>query len=139
MGRLWVAAVECNYQEVNRQHKEQIIHGLNDKSMIEEIIKELTTEKIDDHITCGGVLTWAKSVEAQRAQVAVLNTITKYPEKSRKAEQKYQCTRAAHHDNHADTLVGHTHQDNAQHMARCAQRATKLDLSAECAKVGKAG
>ena len=28
--RLWVAAVECNYQEVNRQLKEQFIHGLND-------------------------------------------------------------------------------------------------------------
>ena len=42
MGRLWVAAVECNYQEVNRQLKEQFVHGLNNKSMLEEIIKELT-------------------------------------------------------------------------------------------------
>ena len=31
MGRLCVAAVECNYQEVDRQLKEQFIHGLNDK------------------------------------------------------------------------------------------------------------
>ena len=45
MGRLQVAAVECNYQEVNRQLNEQFIHGLNDKCMLEEIIKELTTAK----------------------------------------------------------------------------------------------
>ena len=51
-----------------------------------------------------------------------------YPEKSRNAEQKYQCSRAAQHDNHADTVVGHTHQDNAQHMARHAWSATKLDI-----------
>ena len=42
MGRLQVATVECNYQEVNRQLKEQFINGPNDKCMLEEIIKELT-------------------------------------------------------------------------------------------------
>ena len=39
MGRLHKAAVVCNYQEVDRQLKEQFIHGLNDKYMLEEIIK----------------------------------------------------------------------------------------------------
>ena len=53
MGRLCVAAVECNYQEVNRQLKEQFIQGLNDKSMLKEIIKVLTTAKNNDHITSG--------------------------------------------------------------------------------------
>ena len=72
MGRLQVAAVECNYQEVDRQLKEQFIHGLNNKCMLEEIIKELTATKNDDHITSGGVLAWAKRVEAQRAKVGVL-------------------------------------------------------------------
>ena len=76
IGRLCIAAVECNHQEVNRQLKEQSIHGLNDKSMLEEKIKEMTTAKNDDHITSGGVLAWAKRVEAQRAKVAVLKTIT---------------------------------------------------------------
>ena len=76
MGTLCVAAVVCNYQEVDRQLKEQFMHGLNDKGMLEEIIKELTTTKNDDHITSGGVLAWAKRVEAQRGQVAVLNTLT---------------------------------------------------------------
>ena len=41
MGRLHVVAVECNYREVDRQLKEQFIHGLNDRCMLEEIIKEL--------------------------------------------------------------------------------------------------
>ena len=76
MGRLRVAAVKCNYQEVDRQLKEQFIYGLNDKCMLEEIIKELTATKNDDSITSGSVLACAKRVETQRAQVAVLNTLT---------------------------------------------------------------
>ena len=76
MGRLHIAAVECNYQEVDRQLKEHFIHGLKDKHMQEEIIKELTATNNDDHITSGGVLAWAKRVEAQRAKAAVLNTLT---------------------------------------------------------------
>ena len=60
MGRLHIAAVEYNYQKVDRQFKEQFIHGLNDKHMMEEFIKELTVTKNDDHITSGGVLACAK-------------------------------------------------------------------------------
>ena len=44
--------------------------------MLEEIIKELATARNNEHITSGGVLAWAKRVEAQRAQEAVLSTIT---------------------------------------------------------------
>ena len=42
MGRLRAAAVECNYKEIDRQLKEQFIHGLNDEKMLAEIIRELT-------------------------------------------------------------------------------------------------
>ena len=83
MGRLHIAAVECNYQEVDRQLKEQFIHSLNDKHMLGEIIKELMATKNDDHITSGGVLAWAKRVEAQRAQVVALNT----PKESRQFDK----------------------------------------------------
>ena len=76
MGRLCIVAVECNYQEVDRQLKEQFIHSLNDKHVLEEIIKELTATNNDDHITSGSLLSWAKRVETQRAQVAVLNMLT---------------------------------------------------------------
>ena len=44
--------------------------------MLEEIIKELTAAKNDDHVTSGGVLAWAKRVKVQRAQAVVLNTLT---------------------------------------------------------------
>ena len=54
-----MAAVEYNYREVDRQLKEQFIHGLNDKCMLED----------------EGMLAWAKRVEVQRAQTAVLYTI----------------------------------------------------------------
>ena len=54
MRRLHVGAVECNYQEIDRQLKEQFIHSLNDKHMLEEIIKELTVTSNDDHIMSGG-------------------------------------------------------------------------------------
>ena len=56
MGKLHVVAVECNYREVDRQLKEQFIHGLNDKYMFKEIIKELTITKDDDWITSESVL-----------------------------------------------------------------------------------
>ena len=56
MGRLHVVAVECNYRELDRQLKEQFIHGLNDQCMLEEIIKELTAANTDDQITSEGVL-----------------------------------------------------------------------------------
>ena len=62
MGRLRIAAAECNYQELDRQLKEQFIHGLNDKDMLGEIMKELTASRNNDHITSGNVnvLTWPK-------------------------------------------------------------------------------
>ena len=43
---------------------------------LEEIMKELTATKSNDHITSGNVLAWAKRVEPQRAQAAVMNSIT---------------------------------------------------------------
>ena len=42
----------------------------------EEIIKELTATNNDDPIASGGVLVWAKWIEVQRVQAAVLNTLT---------------------------------------------------------------
>ena len=42
MGRLWLAVIECNYKEIDRQLREQFIHGLNDTDMLREIIQEFT-------------------------------------------------------------------------------------------------
>ena len=44
--------------------------------MLDEIIRELTTTNNDEQVTSEGVLTWAKRIEAQREQAAVLNDIT---------------------------------------------------------------
>ena len=41
MGRLRVAASKCNYKECGRQLKEQFIHGLGNKDMLDEIMKVL--------------------------------------------------------------------------------------------------
>ena len=41
-----------------------------------EIIKELTATRNDDCITSEGVLAWVKKVGAQRAQAAVLSTLS---------------------------------------------------------------
>ena len=65
MGILCVAVAECNYREPDRQLKEQFIHGLNDRLMIDEIIRELTTKNNDEQVTREGVLTWAKRIEAE--------------------------------------------------------------------------
>ena len=78
--RLRVATIDCNYQEVDRQLKEQFNHGFNDKNMLEEIIKELTTVSGDDQITSGNVQAWVKGVEAQRPWAAVMSTITETKE-----------------------------------------------------------
>ena len=49
MGRLRKAVVKCSYKEIDRQLKEQFIHGLNDEEMLVEIIRELT--KCEENIT----------------------------------------------------------------------------------------
>ena len=67
MGRLRLAAIGCNYREVDRQLKEQFLHGLNDNDMLAEIIRELTKAEESADITSHQVLGWAKRVEAQRA------------------------------------------------------------------------
>ena len=56
MGRLCVVAAECNYRELDRQLKEQFIHGLNGKSMLDEVIGEIPATNIDEQVTSEGVL-----------------------------------------------------------------------------------
>ena len=145
MGRLCIAAVECNYQEVDRQLKEQFIHGLNDKYMLEEIMKELTATKNDDHITSGGILAWAKRVEVQRAQAAVLNTLSqnnliksKYQRKQKMTKPELQYT-GPHSNSCADTVGESTSQGSAQHTARHVWSVAMKDTSGRSATVEGAG
>ena len=65
IGRLHVVATKCNYRELDRQLREQFIHGLNEKVMLDEIIRELTTKNNDKQTTSESVLVWAERIEAQ--------------------------------------------------------------------------
>ena len=67
---------ECNHKELDLQLKEQFIHGLNDKMMLDKLIGELTTKGSNDQTTSEDLLIWAKRVEAQRTQAAKLSDIT---------------------------------------------------------------
>ena len=67
MGQLCMVA-ECGYKEIDRKLREQFIHGLNNKVMLEDIIRELTSKTSSECTTNEDVLAWAKRVEVQRAQ-----------------------------------------------------------------------
>ena len=77
MCRLCIVVEECSYREVDQQLKEQFIHGLNDKTMLDEVIRELTAKNSREQTTSEDVLLWARWIEAQRAQAAILSNITK--------------------------------------------------------------
>ena len=51
MGRLRIATTECNYKEINRQLKEQFIHGLNGSNLSIEIIQDLTEVDTNENLT----------------------------------------------------------------------------------------
>ena len=56
MGWLQMEAAECGYKEVDRQLKDQFIHGLNDKIMLDKIIRELTSRTSNVQMTSEDVL-----------------------------------------------------------------------------------
>ena len=85
---------ECNYKEIDCQLKEQFIHGLNDKTMLDEVIRELTTKSISDKMTSEDMLIWAKR-EAQRMQVAILSDINDSQKFDRVKVPKKQATHKA--------------------------------------------
>ena len=76
MGHLCLAAAECGYKEMDKHLKEQFIHGLNDKVMLNESIRELTSKTSSQQMTSQDVLAWAKRDKAQMVQASILNDIT---------------------------------------------------------------
>ena len=75
MGRLRTSLVECQYKKVDRQLKEQLIHGLNDDEMLAEFIRELTKCGKDVTIPSETVLAWTNRVEGQRVQTVVISSL----------------------------------------------------------------
>ena len=72
-----MAVDECNYKEIDQQLKDQFIHGLKDRTMLEEVIRELSAGNNDKQTTSKGVLASARRIEVQWVQAAILNYITK--------------------------------------------------------------
>ena len=132
MGSL--ASVWCNYQEVDRQLKEQFIHGLNDKYMLQEIIKQLMATNNNDHITSGGMLAWAKMMEMQRAQAVVLDSFTES-----KQFDKIKVSDKARHNKTRGPVKWATQQGPCRYCGgvhQLRQCPTYVKMCAECGKVG---
>ena len=131
--RMWV-------QRMDRQLREQFIHGLNDKIMLDKIIRDLMSRTSNMQMTSEDMLAWVKRVKAQRVQAAELNDLREIkafdeikgglnqraPGKER---HRLQHTR----NGHVDTADKATHQDNAQHMGKCMQHMARQGISGRCA------
>ena len=76
MGRPRFAAVEFNYKEIGRHLKRQFIHRLIGNDMLVEIIRELTKSMNSTVVTSEQILFWAKRVESQRAQPAIITILS---------------------------------------------------------------
>ena len=91
-----------------------------------------------DHITSGNVLTWAKRVEAQRAQADAMNNIAVHKE-----FYKIKVSRTMHKESptgpaQLSNPVRQARRYCNRYMARYAQNATRLVTSRESAGVKRA-
>ena len=75
MGRPRTEAVECNFGEVDRQLKEQFIHGVNDSDKPTETIRGPTKSNENMMIPSEHVLVWVKRIKAQGPQAAVISSL----------------------------------------------------------------
>ena len=73
MGCLRIKANGCIYKKDDRWLK-QLINGINNEMMTAKILKELATIQKTSDIISEQVLSWAKRIEAQRDQTAMLTT-----------------------------------------------------------------
>ena len=100
MGRLRLATEEGNYKVIDRQLKEQFIHGLNDNDMLVEIIRGLSKAEKSTAVTSEQVLVWAKRVDAQRAQSTIITCLSKTKEfdkvKAIKGGQRHNLSNQTH-------------------------------------------
>ena len=88
-----------------RQTAERAVHTwVNDKSMLDEVIRELTAKDNREQTTSKDVLVWARRIKAQWAQAAILSDITELQKFNKvkmvqkmKARQDIETTCQAHH------------------------------------------
>ena len=132
-----MAAAECNYKEIDCQLKEQFIHALNNKTMLDEVIRELTTKNINQQTTSEDVLIWAKSVEVQRVQVAILSDITESQKFDKVKVTKKQEMHPASPHGCVDIVGQVMHLGSAWCMERHVPVAEKWATSRRYARAGK--
>ena len=77
MFHLRVKAKKFKYKEKDRRLKEPFKNGVNDDATMTEIIGELTVVKKNNKIISQKAFHWAKRVDAQRIQKAILNKTKK--------------------------------------------------------------
>ena len=115
----------------------------NDTDMLAEIIRELTKIQENTEVTSEKVLHWAKRVEAQRAQSAIMNSLTETKEfdklKIIKTMYKDSARRPSVYiknlqNRHVDIVDPAIHQDNIWAMERNVQIAAKSATSEECVR-----
>ena len=138
-----MSATECNYKEIDRQLKEQFIHGLNYSDTSIKIIKDLTKIEDRESITSEQKLVCAGRVEAQKMQSTILENLkkqhfqTEYLQKSTKP--RWNATMRTK-QNACKTKMQilwfpHTHPDNAQFMERCVQHVASSTTTNRYAEV----
>ena len=66
MGHFRIKTTDCKYQEDDRRFKEQFINGMNDKTVISEIIKEFVAIKNTIEVTSEQVLALTRRTGAER-------------------------------------------------------------------------
>ena len=75
MGRLCIKVAKYKYKEIDRRLKEQFITDMNNEAITGKIIKESRDPKDTSDVSSEHILIWAKRVETQTAQNAVLENI----------------------------------------------------------------
>ena len=110
--------------------------------MLKEVIRELTARNNNEQTTSKGILAWAKRIEVQKAQAAILNDITESCQFNKinmasktKGGQARQSPNATLTGGHADIVVGYTCPDSAQHMGRCVPDVGRWATTKRCAEV----
>ena len=95
--------------------------------MLDEVIRELTAKNNRKQTTSKDVLLWARRIEAQQAQAAILSDITESQTFDKvkivpktKARWDIETTHQAHHKQPYKYCGEAMHQDSVQHMEKCA-------------------
>ena len=76
MDRIRLAAIECNYKEIDRKLKEQFMYRINDSDMLAEIFRQFTKTYENTHVTREQELAQVKRIEVQRVKAMVIHILS---------------------------------------------------------------